>query len=520
MTTTTAPNLGKSFTSRTSRPATDEDIAMLTSGDWISERGHPWSWQFKRWDGEMCIGTWEGKEFPVPRHLLTVCTVVDDVPTKFHKKSQPDSRFKVGDRVRWHEHPNCIYEIIKPEKGGHVTIELTEAENPVKPYPPNRKRVALWEIEVLDRATLRRLEALKDSQVIDKALEQRLDSLKRLKIGCRYWDSKSNRFGKFAGETPDGFAKLVNDRSCFTACPTDLWQASLWEGLRVRRARWGDGVIDRWHPYTGGWWIKWDKGSECACQDNLLTPLIEVGDKFALNPGATQEFEVKAIAKGEKPYHIKWTYGPDEVHQVDVEFFRKFKRIKRDVKDYDTSDGRWNPDHFGKVPHQIEESGQATIFYDTSNEPPCPEDFATIEEYEAAWQEWEQNQPLSQSEGFWRARSGLHPTIKPSNPKDDRFIRCDTLPVEDQIKLCNDRIAGQQWRIDDLMKNSKAGKSRDNAVASAESAITSEQARIDELLEQLIIYRQFLDLGLDKDEAKIMALRIIADQTPQQSASH
>jgi hypothetical protein len=40
------------------------------------------------------------------------------------------------------------------------------------------------------------------------------------------------------------------------------------------------------------------------------------------------------------------------------------------------------------VPHQIEVSGQATIFYDAGDEPPDPEDFATIKEFEEAWKQW------------------------------------------------------------------------------------------------------------------------------------
>ncbi|ALF55726.1 hypothetical protein ACX27_27345 [Nostoc piscinale CENA21] len=50
---------------------------------------------------------------------------------------------------------------------------------------------------------------------------------------------------------------------------------------------------------------------------------------------------------------------------------------------------RWNPEHFGDTPRLIEESGQATIFFDPRIEPPDPDDFLTIEAYEKARQEWE-----------------------------------------------------------------------------------------------------------------------------------
>nr|WP_254625658.1 hypothetical protein [Nostoc sp. TCL240-02] len=99
MTTTTTPNLGKLFTNRTIRPATDEDIILLAPGDWISEKECPWSWQFKGCCQDMIIGVWEGKEFFVPHHLLMVCEIIEgQVVEKFFTKPEP--RFKVGDRVR------------------------------------------------------------------------------------------------------------------------------------------------------------------------------------------------------------------------------------------------------------------------------------------------------------------------------------------------------------------------------------------------------------------------------------
>ncbi|MDM9583078.1 DNA cytosine methyltransferase [Nostoc sp. GT001] len=56
-------------------------------------------------------------------------------------------QFKIGDRVKWRDVPESIYQIAKPERGGHVTIELIESST--KPKPPRRKRVTLWEIQLL-----------------------------------------------------------------------------------------------------------------------------------------------------------------------------------------------------------------------------------------------------------------------------------------------------------------------------------------------------------------------------------
>ncbi|MBH8566698.1 DNA cytosine methyltransferase [Nostoc sp. CENA67] len=82
-------------------------------------------------------------------------------------------------------------------------------------------------------------------------------------------------------------------------------------------------------------------------------------------------------------------------------------------------------------------------------------------------------------------------------------------PIELQIQLCQKHIFDHNWRIQD-------SKTSREAIKSAKSAIASEQSRIDELVEELIIYRQFLDLGLDKSEAKIRVLRLIVDQSRNQ----
>jgi hypothetical protein len=49
---------------------------------------------------------------------------------------------------------------------------------------------------------------------------------------------------------------------------------------------------------------------------------------------------------------------------------------------------RWDDADFGEVPHQIEASGQSTIFYDDSVEPPAPDKYATIPDYEQAHAQW------------------------------------------------------------------------------------------------------------------------------------
>ena len=50
---------------------------------------------------------------------------------------------------------------------------------------------------------------------------------------------------------------------------------------------------------------------------------------------------------------------------------------------------RWNPKHFGETPRVAEENGQLSIFFDTSHEPPEPDDYPDLESYEQAWEQWE-----------------------------------------------------------------------------------------------------------------------------------
>ncbi|MEH1805384.1 MAG: hypothetical protein V7L28_08515, partial [Nostoc sp.] len=50
---------------------------------------------------------------------------------------------------------------------------------------------------------------------------------------------------------------------------------------------------------------------------------------------------------------------------------------------------RWNPDDFGEVPHKLDSDGQLTIFFDDSDEPPEPDDYLNLDDYEQAWEQWE-----------------------------------------------------------------------------------------------------------------------------------
>ncbi|MDZ8052967.1 MAG: hypothetical protein RMX68_005835 [Aulosira sp. ZfuVER01] len=51
------------------------------------------------------------------------------------------------------------------------------------------------------------------------------------------------------------------------------------------------------------------------------------------------------------------------------------------------SHNRWNPADFGEVPHKAD-GDHLTIFYDDTNEPPDPDDYQNLTDYEQAWREW------------------------------------------------------------------------------------------------------------------------------------
>jgi hypothetical protein len=52
-------------------------------------------------------------------------------------------------------------------------------------------------------------------------------------------------------------------------------------------------------------------------------------------------------------------------------------------------DNRSYPANFGEVPRKLDSDGQPTIFFDYSQEPPDPDDYKNLDDYEEAWQEWE-----------------------------------------------------------------------------------------------------------------------------------
>ncbi|MGB6296551.1 MAG: DNA N-6-adenine-methyltransferase [Rivularia sp. (in: cyanobacteria)] len=78
-------------------------------------------------------------------------------------------------------------------------------------------------------------------------------------------------------------------------------------------------------------------------------------------------------------------------NQIEVSAVVEHSTVVEVLEEDEISSDRWNPAHFGEVPRQIDANGNPTIFFDESIEPPEPDDFESLEEYEEAWHKWEEN---------------------------------------------------------------------------------------------------------------------------------
>ncbi|MDM9583077.1 GNAT family N-acetyltransferase [Nostoc sp. GT001] len=172
MTELAAPNLGKFFTSCTKRPATAEDITLLQVGDWISEKECPWSFQFKRWDGNMCIGAWEEKEFPIPRHLLMVCQIIEGQVVEKFFRSEVVASYKIFNKLINQLGFTSIFEL------SDLTFELVE-DFGVCAYYVRKKdtQVTIRKLAVLPQHQKQGWGRLLIYRVICKAIEQQKTSI-------------------------------------------------------------------------------------------------------------------------------------------------------------------------------------------------------------------------------------------------------------------------------------------------------------------------------------------------------
>jgi phage N-6-adenine-methyltransferase len=90
------------------------------------------------------------------------------------------------------------------------------------------------------------------------------------------------------------------------------------------------------------------------------------------------------------------------------------------LEEDEISSERWNPAHFGETPRKVDEIGNLTIFWDESIEPPEPDDFESLQEYEEAWRKWEENSDNS----IYAAGLGQAFLSQESSPEKSNYADC------------------------------------------------------------------------------------------------
>ena len=78
-----------------------------------------------------------------------------------------------------------------------------------------------------------------------------------------------------------------------------------------------------------------------------------------------------------------------EIPQDKVSAVVEHSTVVEVLEEVEISSERWNPSHFGEIPRKLDSKGNPTIFWDESIEPPEPDDFESLPEYEKAWHKWE-----------------------------------------------------------------------------------------------------------------------------------
>ena len=114
-------------------------------------------------------------------------------------------------------------------------------------------------------------------------------------------------------------------------------------------------------------------------------------------------------------------------------------------------DDRWKEGHFGETPRTVEPSGQVTVFFDDSAEPPEPDDFKSVEEFEKAWKRWEGSQkPTLPSNAptaiiLFAGGGGIEAGMIEAGVRPIVAVECDpTKPkLSGAIADCHDRNFGE-----------------------------------------------------------------------------
>ncbi|MFB2877179.1 hypothetical protein [Floridanema aerugineum] len=116
---------------------------------------------------------------------------------------------------------------------------------------------------------------------------------------------------------------------------------------------------------------------------------------------------------------------------------------------------RWNPAHFEPMEYQAENNGQFNLLQPTTTEPPEPDDYSNLQDFEAAWEAWEKKEvavcsaPLPQDnlidlsgESWEQLKVSLKP-IHVSKPQTASFliVKGEPTPVTEEAATDDD----DQW---------------------------------------------------------------------------
>ncbi len=172
----------------------------------------------------------------------------------------------------------------------------------------------------------------------------------------------------------------------------------------------------------------------------------------------------------------------------------------------------WNPDHFGHTDFQKESDGQLTIFFEDSHEPPDPDDFASIADYEIAWTEWEQTQQTLPQED-------KQMTFNITTPFDSEIeqLKAKLAELETQkhrVSTCANMIVEQVGEC--VIEMKQAGVGKDSLFSWAEtifSTITGDflpQEKLNESQDQIdSLIDQIDDLTKERNEQETSSSNLI-----------
>ncbi|XWK91767.1 MAG: hypothetical protein U7127_31635 (plasmid) [Phormidium sp.] len=120
----------------------------------------------------------------------------------------------------------------------------------------------------------------------------------------------------------------------------------------------------------------------------------------------------------------------------------------------------WNPAHFGELKFNAENNGQLNLLLIADEEPPEPDDYPNLQDYEAAWAEWEkrlaESAPASEKlidlslENWEALKAALKPVRQPSTVEEETIDDDQWLDVEPAPKTTDNDYAQTEY-INDIV---------------------------------------------------------------------